>query len=233
MCAASKKEEDPSEFGVYFCGFFMAVVGVLAGVIYLSSFSALAFSGEKDLSAFIEDRAKKPIKPGDLFFMEGAVLRSNTWQSKRQSLLSGVPGTVDLAHGEFNAWLASKFRPAAAPSGDEQTNLMILPGVPNAYFSADAIYLSLPTEIILFGSSHKYTVFAKGHLAADGEPQFVLESLNVSNASVPWVGFIGQRLIDTLLKAYADSDEYLAIEAAWSRVESVEQSSGVLRMQLR
>ncbi|HAV12209.1 MAG TPA: hypothetical protein DCX06_01765 [Opitutae bacterium] len=234
MSAVKKTSDDPSVFAAYFYGLLVAMFGALLGAYYMASFPALAFNQNLEIEKFNEGKAGRLAAPGDLYYMEGPLLRTRAWEAKRQALIGGQPGVVDLNHAELNAWLAAKFRPAEAPEEGEAPSVLVIPGVPNVYFAEEIVYISLPTEIIVFGKSHEHTIVAIGRIEnQDTTAAFNILNLRIDNAVMPLVNQLGPHLIGTLLKAYAGSDEFISIQEAWSRVESVEQSEGTLRLKLR
>ena len=128
----------------------------------MMSFSALEMSSRAEEKKFNEGKAVSPSRPGEVYFLKGPIMRTRAWEAKRLEVLEGRNVTVDLNHAELNGWLSGKFRPAAAPSDEVKTNVLIIPGVPNVYVDTDVIHFSLPTEVILFGTSYKYTVLGTG-----------------------------------------------------------------------
>ncbi|MDP4609962.1 MAG: hypothetical protein NWT02_02105 [Opitutales bacterium] len=227
-----KDEESTSDNGVFFVAVFMALFGMLLGALYLSSFPALGFTGGKDLDSFIESIEGRSLRPGDVYYMEASTLRTGAWESKRKALLSGATGTVELTHAELNGWLAAKFR-APSPNSDDSSGVLIVPGVPNLYFDETTIYFNLPTEVIFFGSSIKYTVNARGHLSNDAQVEFIIDSIYFNSAGVPLASVSGKQVMNMFLKAYTSTEEFIEMQNAWARIESVEQAAGLIRIQMR
>lgn len=228
-----KEEENTSGNGVFVMAILVALVGMLLGALYLSSYPALAFSGEKDLNSFLEGKADRPVRPGDFYYMEGSALRTSEWEKKRNLLLGDASGMVELTHGEFNGWLASKFRAPPPASGDDAGSVLISPGVPTVYFDETNIYFNLPTEIVFFGTSRKYSISAKGQLSDGGPVQFKIDSIHFNNAGVPLGNILGKQIMGMLMKAYTSTEEFIEMHGAWARIESIEQGDGVIRIQKR
>lgn len=234
MPADKKKDEDStSNSGVFFMAILVALFGMLLGAAYLSSYPSIAFSSEKDLNAFLEGKADRLVKPGDIYYMEASTMRTRGWEKKRELLLSGSPGKVELTHAELNGWLASKFRAPPPASGDDSGSVLISPGVPTLYFNETDIYFNLPAEIVYFGNSRKYNISAKGHLSNSGQVQFDIDSIHFNNAGVPLGNILGDQVMGMLMKAYTSTDEFMEMHGAWARIESIEQGNGVLRIQMR
>ncbi len=234
MCATKKTESSgPSSFGVFFFGAIVALLGGLLGFLYLSTYEPLVISSAKDLDTYLEAKGLSAPMPGDVYYFQGTTSRGQGWATKRQQLLAGQAVNVDLSEGELNAWFAAKFRPAAAPSGDEAPNLLLLPGAPNVYLSPDGVYVSLSTEIVILGDSSKYTLFCKGHFTEGTPVKFVMEKLYLNNSAIPVIGMLSQQIVDTLLKAYRGSDEYASFVNVWNRIESLEVGSNTMRLKLR
>ena len=236
MSRDNKTTREPSVLGACFYGLIMAGVGAFIGALYLASFPALGMSNQQEARKFIEGKEGEKIRPGEVVYFKG--LRSQTagaWEAKRVALFDGAAGSVDLSHMELNAWLGSKFLPAGAtPASGAKPNLLIIPGVPNVYIDQAIVYLSIPTELVMFGSSFDYTVISAVKIVeVDGVNQFQMVSVNVESAGVPLVGFLGKRIVETLLQAYSGTNEFTSMRDAWARVDSVEQTEGRVRLQLR
>ena len=213
----------------------MAVVGLVIGVLYLASFPALGMSSKLEVTRFVEGKAKSESRPGETFFFRGLSLQSRAWELKRLALFNGEASAVELSHAELNAWLEYQFRPVAVPAATEsQTNLLIIPGVPNVYMGTEIVYLSFPTKLVLYGSRHDYTIICAFKIMdIAGVNQFRLVSLNIESAGIPFAGYLGQKIVDTLLQAYSGSDEFASMQNAWARVDSVRQFEGGIRLTLR
>jgi hypothetical protein len=212
----------------------VAVLGAIIGIIYMTSFPALAMASPQEVTKFIEGKEGAPVRPGEVFFFKGPIMRTTAWEATRTALLEGSDKTVDLTHAELNGWLSAKFKPGAAPTGEDSSGILIMPGVPNIYIDADVIHFSIPADLTIIGTRYACTVLGTGRIADVGNVlQFEIETVHIDSAKVPYVGLLGIRIVDTLLKAYSSSAEFIAMQDAWSRVESFEQSRGVVRLQLR
>lgn len=220
--SAASSEKSPSVIGVYFYATLMALFGAGLGFVYMTSFAAQAFSSQAEYEA---SRAKleQPIpgvKPGDAYYIEGAVSRTRSWEPKRLQLSTAGEQTVRFTESEINSWMAAKFRPGVAPSGEDEASFLIVPGVPNvAIVDADTIYFNLPTTISAYGASDDFTISARCALDASGAVKF--DSVNVSSAKVPLPGIIGAKIFDVLAEGYKSTEEYKIVTEALERAESI------------
>lgn len=234
MCAVKKKTEEPSVLGMCFYGMLTALFGAVLGALYMASFPATPLNNARDLAKFEEAQEDAYSSPKDIYYMQGPNSTVKTWIDKRQAWVDGNLDAVEFTHREVNAWLSAKFKPATAPSGEGAPKMLIVPGVPNIHITKYLITLSLPTSFIINGKTYSRTVIVTGVFDDSGDSvEFSMKSVRIDSASVPLVDIIGHRIVDTLLKAYTGSDEFLAIESAWSSVTSVELSDGIIRLQLQ
>lgn len=226
-------QKTPSLFGVYFYAVLIALLGALLGFVYMTTFPAQAFSSEKAYSVpfGVVEEASAHAKPGDAYFIEGPVLQSRSWELKREQMQATGSQRIAFSAGEINAWMAAKFRPGAAPAGDEAPDLLILPGVPNVAFSDEGIlYLNIPTTITAYGTTYDYTIFSRCTLATSG---IQFQSVNISSAKVPLPNLIGARVFETLSKGYQSTKEYAIIAEAFARADSVKIERAELVFDLR
>ncbi|WPJ95542.1 hypothetical protein SH580_19170 [Coraliomargarita algicola] len=223
-------DKTPSATGVYFCAVLMALLGALLGFGYMLAFPAKAFGSQAEYETSLADSSKKPSKaakadlgpkPGDAYYIEGAVLSSRSWEAKRASLSMEGAQSVEISTGEINAWMAAKFRPGqSASENDEEANLLIVPGVPNVGIVGDGqFYLNVPTTITAFGASDDFTISVLCELNAS-QPK--IRSVNVRSAKVPMPQLLGARLLAVLSQGYAATEEYQIISEAFARADSVE-----------
>ncbi|MGJ8641183.1 MAG: hypothetical protein ACSHYA_17465 [Opitutaceae bacterium] len=235
MCALKKDEDqDPSIYGMLLYGFMSAVLGAFLGFFYLASFSATAIKSSSELVEFKETRKDRLPRPGDVYYLKGATQTDGIWAGKRQAFLDGRSGTIDITDSELNVWLASKFQPAAAPKGHSAPKVMIIPGVPNVHFAKEALYLSLPTDFVFYGSKFSKTVFLTGEFSKGSDSvEFSMSSLHIDNANVPLTDVLGMQIVNTLMQAYAGSPEFAAMRDAWAAIDSVGQADGILRLVIR
>jgi len=231
MCADKNIEKGATAFGVAICGIIVAILGGILGFVYMLSFPANAFNSETSMLAAYEDQGDAPSRPG-VYYLRGDVQRTPEWEVKRAALLSGETESVELKHEEINAWFAAKFRVSRPAKDDAEPNLLVTPSMPNLYFTEETIHISMPTEISLFGKSGQCIITCKGHFGSGESPEFVLDSMHMNSAAIPLPSILGQQIVDTLLKAYVETDEYTALTETWSEVKSVEVVDGLLRLQL-
>lgn len=228
-----KKEKSPSLFGVYFYAILMALFGALLGFAYLLTFPAQAFSSQKEYEASLSD-LEEPLpapKPGDAYYVEGPINSSLSWVPKRELLKSSAPQTVRFSAGEINGWVTDRFRPGVPPSGEDETNILVVPGVPNvAITDAGTMYFNLPTTISAYGSKNTFTVSAR--CVFDGA-EIHLKTVQVGSAKLPFPNLLGSRLMAPLAQSFQSTGEYEVISGALARVESIEIVGGELVLKLR
>ncbi len=228
MCAlASKEYKEPSKIGIFVIGLMMANMGAFLGFLYLATLPAQSFSSVQAYEQAMgeSDPAFGP-KPGEAYYLEGVTLRSRSWENGRKEFLDGSGDTVRISSAELNAWFRSRFQPGQAPAGEGQSGLFMIPGSPNIFLDGpEHVYLSLPATIMFYGTELDWTFFAKAHFVSEGSGvRLVIERMNVNSAPIPGVAAFTNSLVDFLLTAYSEADEFKAIREAWSDVKSVEIS---------
>jgi len=231
--AKTPKEEGPTLTGISVSAVLLAFVGALLGFLYLASVPPTSFKSVADLNAYLE---KKPeLKLLDVSYFEGPVSRSRSWEQKREALLNSGATTVELTAGEINAWMLAKFRqPSAASTAEDQTGIVIQPGVPNFFIDAAVgVFFNVPTEVSIYGSTHDRMMIAQGHFSAGPQVQFQISALRVNDAAIPVIAGLGKQLFQVLLQAYSETDEFVACQKAWEKVESVELVADTIRLKLR
>jgi hypothetical protein len=225
---SAKTEKSPSILGVYFYAVLIVLFGALLGFAYMMTFPPQAFSSQAEYQASLAD-SEEPIsapKPGDAYYIEGPMLRTRSWEAKRELLKAPGGQTVRLSAGEINAWMKAKFRPGLPPTNGEEPSVLIVPGVPNvAITDAGFIYLNLPTTITAYGSTNDFTVSARGVFNAK---DLHFEMILVSSAKLPLPDLLGTRLFETLSQSYQSTEEYAIFSEAFARAESVEIADGEL-----
>ncbi|MEZ7843186.1 MAG: hypothetical protein QMB33_03760 [Opitutales bacterium] len=230
--AKTAEQEGPTLAGISVSAVLLALVGALLGVLYLASVPPTSFKSVADLNAYLEKTPELQLL--DRSYFKGPVSSSRSWEQKREVLLNGSATTVELTAGEINAWMSAKFRkPSAAAAGDE-AGIVILPGVPNFFIDAAAgFFLNLPTEVSIYGSTHDRIIIAQGSFSAGPQVQFQISALRVNDAAVPVIAGLGKQLLQALLQAYSQTDEFVACQQAWEKVESVELVADTMRLKLR
>ncbi len=217
--------------GVYFVGLLTAVLGVLAGFFFLSLFPARSFSSAEDRDAFLESAGDRAPRPGDAYYFEGSVQRTNSWSQKRRQLLDGEAASIEWTGGELNAWVTNQFRPGTSEEG-EDANVLMVPQLPNFSIVGETLHISLPVEAVLFGIDADFTAFVTGRFGPGAAPRFDFESAHINNAAIPVEAGLAKRVIGIFLKAYSGSQEFKDIRDAWARVRSAEVVDGRLRLEL-
>ena len=231
--AKTLKEEGPTLAGISVSAILLAFVGALLGFLYLASVPPTSFKSVADLNAYLEKTPEPKLL--DVSYFEGPVSRSRSWEQKREILLNGSANTVELTAGEINAWMSAKFRkPSAASAAEDEAGIVILPGVPNFFIDASAgVFFNLPTEVSIYGSTHERMVIAQGHFSTGPQVQFKMSTLRVNDAVIPVFAGLGKQLVQKLLQAYSETDEFVACQKAWEKVESVELVGDTMRWKLR
>lgn len=231
--AKTAKEEGPTLAGISVSAVLMALVGALSGFLCLASVLPTPLKSVADLNAYLEKTPEPKLL--DRSYFKGPVLSSRSWEQKREVLLNGSATTVELTAGEINAWMSAKFRkPSAAPAAGDEAGIVILPGVPNFFIDAAAgFFLNLPTEVSIYGSTHDRIIIAQGSFSAGPQVQFQISALRVNDAAVPVIAGLGKQLLQALLQAYSQTDEFVACQQAWEKVESVELVADTMRLKLR
>lgn len=228
------EEQDATLGGALFLAALVALLGAVLGFIFLASVPPKAYQSVEELQAFLEKSSESSLL--DASYFEGPVARSRSWEQKRSALLEGSGVTVELSSAEINAWLASKFRQAAPPVSeeDEESSVMILPGVPNLFIDADAgFFLNIPADVSIYGSEHSWMVVAQGHFTDGLQVKFEVDALHVNGAAIPVVGGLAGRFLDALFQAYSQSEELIVFEKAWAKMESVELVEDTIHLNLR
>jgi hypothetical protein len=178
-----------------------------------------------------DEEAIEPPKPGKAYYIEGPVSRSRSWEPKRNLLAAPGAQTVTMTAGEINAWMAAKFRMAAPPTDEQETDVLILPGVPNVAFAEDGdLYLNLPATISAYGASNDFTISSKCALSATG---LRFKNVHISSAKVPFVEQLGARIFEVLAQGYQETEEYGIITQAFARADSVQIKGSALVFELR
>jgi len=228
-----KQKSEPNSFLVYLYAVTMAVFGVLIGMIYLMSFPMTAYSNMQDRARDLEDRESLDPVPGDAFYIEGPILRSRSWETKRKQLVEGSTQSITVTPGEINAWFQAKFRGSKPTSDDESSGLVLVPDIPNLGITRDgAVFLNLPVDIEGYGLDGDYVLSSQIRYTSGSPAKLIVEHLQIGGAVVPLPGQLGSRLVSTLIEGFSSAEEYAVISKAWSRVTSVEVSNGALLLTL-
>ncbi|MDQ8195736.1 hypothetical protein QEH59_14990 [Coraliomargarita sp. SDUM461004] len=234
--SAAASEKSPSAFGLFFYALLMALLGAFLGFVYMVTFPAQAFSSQAEYEAYqVELAAKEELstfaKPGHAYYIEGPVLSSVTWEQKREQLATAGAQKVELSSGELNAWMNRIFRSGIAPTDEDQSGILVVPGVPNfGIVDTGEVYINLPTSIAAFGASEDFIVSIRCALASDS---LQIRSVSVSSAQVPLPDVLGAWMVDLLLQGYRATEEYKILSEAFERAESVEVADGSIIFQLR
>jgi hypothetical protein len=233
MSAEKIQNEQSSRVGVYVAACAMALLGVMLGIFYMMSFPLQAFGSMAERARALEERERLNPIPGDAFYIEGPTLRTRSWEAKRNRILEGEAGTLEISVGEINAWFATRFRGGTPPKADEAEGFVITPSTPNVAVTEDGVlFLSLPAQFTGYSIDAEHVVSAKGAFQSGAPAKFKITNLHIGGAAMPLPGVIGTQVKGALLKAYAQSDEFSALAEAWNRVDSVEISNGGLKLTL-
>lgn len=230
---AANTEQSIAYFGIYLRGMLLALLGGLIGFIYMTSFKAQAFSSEAEHVVSLEETqgpAARP-KPGGAYYLVGDVARTRAWQAKREQLAAAGKQTVKFKEGELNAWMSANLIPGAAPAGEDQASVLIIPGLPNLAIATDGlVYFNLPTIISAYGATNDFTISARLVLDADG---LQLQALSVNSAKVPLPSLLGAKILRFLGQAYQSTEDYKIVSDSFARADSVEVVGQELVFNLR
>lgn len=232
----SSQKKEKSEAGLVFVGIsalMMAGFGAMLGFIYLMSFPLKEFSSMGERVEALEARESTEAIPGDAFYIEGPILRSSSWENKRQQFLDGNVSTIKVTAGEINAFLERKFRSSAVPVDEDHAGLMIEPEAPNIGISGEkATFLNLPARIKGYGLDGSYVFSAKVRFSRSSPPGLSVDRLQIGGAAVPLPGILGKAVVSSIRRAFSSAEEYQVISSAWSVVQSVEVVDGALILTL-
>lgn len=234
MPTGIKAKKEPSLIAACVMAVIMAFFGLLLGMVYLTSFPLESYTSMAEQAKSIEDRATADPIPGEAFYIEGPVQRSASWAAKRAQLLHGGAGELVLSAGEINAWLAAQFRPVPGrTSTDDTGGMTIVPGEPNVAVTKDGVfYVNLPATISAYGFEKEYMISATGRYGSGAPAAFKIRKLMLEGARVPLPTVFGGLIVKTVLRGYADLEEFQAIREAWTRVDAVAVAEGGLKLSL-
>lgn len=231
MSAAKKVEDkEASLSGIILMGAIVAGIGAFLGFLFLASETPKSYKSVAELETYLK---KNPdLELLDRSYFKGPVANGRSWEQKRDVLLNGSNTTVEFSAGEINAWMVAKFRqPKPESNGEGESGVTLIPGVPNCFIDAtEGFFFNLPTKASVYGDLHDCTIVVAGHFSAGPLVTFEMDSIRVNNAAVP---LIGDQLVEALLSAYAKTDEFVAVQGAWQKVESVELVADSIRLKLR
>lgn len=229
---AEKKE--PGLWAILLSAVPMLWLGLLLGFVCFVSIAPKTFSSAAERDKALESKSMPYLTPSDSYFFSGAVTRGGSWAAKREQLLSGAPGFIELTSGELNGWLDANFKPASAASEEGSSGMALKPKVPNlAILEAGALHLNLPMQFDGYGMTGDFVLHAVGRFVADGSDSPDFEILRFSINAAPLPSLLGQHIFDSLLEAFQQSPELQTIGEAWERVASAELADGSLRLEVR
>jgi len=233
--AIKKKEKEPSAFLAYFFAVLMAFIGMILGMMYLFSFPLQAFSSIAEQQESINERDVPGVIPGDAFYIEGPILRTEAWKRKRELLLSGAESELVITAGEINAWLAAEFNPIKRQGDDsDERSILIVPAQPNVGISENnTLYVNLPAKVTGYGIDDEYVFSAVGHFKEGAPAKFVVEHLQFGGTAIPLPTLFGSEIVRSLMESYSQFDELETILDAWQRVESVVVADSSLKISIK
>jgi hypothetical protein len=233
------KDNSPSFIGLFVSALFFALCGASIGFVYLLSFPPLVFTSLANAEAAMAERTPGVgdriwPEPGDTFFIEGPLLQSQSWLSKRAQLQEGTIQSVRLSPGELNSWLRARLRPEPAGGEGGKSTLTIAPGVPNfalLYGSADErLHFSLPVEVAYGSKRFKLTVFGRCNVVQTG---LELDELFLGCAQIPLPSILGQRALATLTGSFAGTEDFALMQSTLERVVALSVDEGALLAEFR
>lgn len=233
MCAYEKADiKNPSLFGVAFFAILIALVGALSGFTLLVSISPEPFGSVTEYESYLEKNPEKDLSSSHYF--RGYSTENRDWVSKRRVLLAGEDTSVELKGSEINAWIIDKFKkPNVFSSEVNKSKLSIAPGLPNCVIdSAEGIHFNMLLEIVAFGKQTDCLLIGKGHFSGEDPVEFHLSGLRLNKARIPFSEKLQGLLLNSLLKSFYESDEFVLIKEAWEKVDSVELVENEIRLHL-
>ena len=179
------QEKGPSLLGILLGGWMMVWIGVLAGILFMATHPIQGFSSQQELDRYLEKEDLPEIRPGEVYYIEGPDRSSVSWNNLRKQILDGASGEVELPAGAFNNWLSASFK-IGRPDDDAVSGILLLPGLPKlSSLKTGEIFLSIPLEFTVYGSSYDRTYVAIGHIEAGDSPRFVLDKIQLDCAAIP------------------------------------------------
>ena len=195
-------------------------VGILLGVAYLLTKPTVIV---KELPPPGDHSIYRPV-----YLVEGSTDtdKSLQWKRKRQMLVEGQPGEIDLTEEEINAFLAASLSvvPPAGPAPNAapaQVNVRIRDGV---------FQVAMPTTLNLLGISFAVDLQLRGSFVqgADGYT-FAPAELYVGSLPVHRLPGVTGWLMRRMLSAQPPPQE---LAAAWQKVSSVALAGKTLKLVL-
>ncbi len=212
----------------------MLWLGLLLGFLCFLSIAPKAYTSLSDRDKALEAKSTAYLTAADGYYFTGAVIRGSAWTTKREQLVKGTPGQIEISVGELNAWLDANLKPAGGVSEEGGSGVLLRPQTPNLAIVEDGrLHLSLPMQFDGFGLNSDFVMHAVGRFVEDGvdSPDFKIQRFSINAAPLP--ALLGQRIFDSLLEAFQQSPELQTIEEAWGRVASAELVNGSLRLEVR
>lgn len=228
-----KEKKEPSVSIALIYAAMMSFFGVIVGMVYLMSLPLQGFSSMAERAKAREERNSLDPVPTDAFYLEGPVLQTSSWEAKRNRLINGGAGVLEISPGEINAWFASKFQPSSGPPAKNEEGILIVPGQPNVAVSEEGVFfVNLPAQVSGYGMNAEYVLSAIGGYSSGAPAVFKIDQLKIGSAKMPLPDLLGSQIIDVLTQSYKQTKEYKTILSAWERVDSVEFSGSSLRLKL-
>lgn len=107
----------------------------------------------------------KEAPPADkLYYVLGAPgsAAGQSWEIKRDRLLSGGSGGVMLNESELNAWSEATFEQVKLTDEEKKATVAILAGAPNFRIEGSSLHVGLVNTVHFFGSEAPLVLHARG-----------------------------------------------------------------------
>lgn len=224
-------DKGPGIVSIAIAGMMMAAIGAFAGVVFMATYPIQAFSSQAELDRHLEegDEEAHLVQPREVYYIEGPDRSSVSWQQVRKDILDGRKDVIDLPAGVINTWLSSNFQ--IGHSGEAfSSGIMVLPGMPKvSSLQTGEVFLSMPIEFKVYGTSYNRTYVAIGHIDQTARPKFVIDQIQLDCAGIPVLG-VGELLHQRLVSIFSGTDEFKQLAAALAEFSSVEVGDNSFRL---
>ena len=227
-----EKTKNPSLIGVSFFAVIVALIGALSGFTLLASIPPKSFASVAKYEAYRKENPEHNLL--DVHYFRSLKPASDAWAPKREILLNVSSATVTLTNAEIKGWITNKFqKPRVSSSDEEKANILIVPGMPNFFIDAtEGINFNVLLEIVIFGKKIDTLLIGKGYFSEEDADEFKLSELRLNKAKIPLSEELQDDLLEFLFEPYFKSDEFVTLNKAWEKVDSVEPVEDGIRLNL-
>lgn len=223
MAKQSKLERNlagPSLVEIVLAAILSALLGVIVGAVLL------IVKPSESVKALPDE-----LERGTVYYVEGARSSSNSsqWIRKRQILLAGEKGSIQLTEQELNAWATAALK-KPVQSETASTTLAIVPDLPDFRIQDGTIQIAVPTTIAVVGITLPVTVLARGDFEQTPEGfRFHPSQLYVGSLPAVRLPSVSEYLMRRLLVAEAVPAE---VTTAWKRLSDVRIAGNQLHLSI-